>query len=69
MQPATIAWLANLRAQAADPGNLCVVIPRRAGGSVAIFPDDILGKSDDELAAYVVARLTEQPNTVTPGAP
>lgn len=69
MRAETVAWLAKLRAQAADPGNLCVVIPRRAGGSVAIFPDDIVGKSDDELAAYVVARLTEKPNTDTPGAP
>jgi hypothetical protein len=60
MGPETAAWLANLRAQAADPGNLCVVVRRRAGGSVAIFPDEIVGKSDDELLVHVTARLTEQ---------
>jgi hypothetical protein len=69
MRPDTVAWLANLRAQAADPGNLCVVIPRRAGGSVAIFPEDIVGKSDAELLVYVTDRLAEQPHIATPGAP
>jgi hypothetical protein len=60
MRPDTVAWLANLRAQAADPGNLFIVIPRRVGGSVAIFPDEIVGKSDAELLVHVTTRLTEQ---------
>ena len=61
MKPETLAWLDKLRTQAADPANLFVIIPRRSGGSVAIFPEDIVGKSDDELLAYVASRLAKQP--------
>jgi hypothetical protein len=28
--------------------------------SVAIFPDEIVGKSDDELLAFIAGRLAEQ---------
>jgi hypothetical protein len=29
------------------------------GGRVAIFPDEIVGKSDDELLAYIAGRLAD----------
>lgn len=59
MRPETIAWLANVRAQADSPDALLVTIRRKSGGSVAIFPEDIVGKSDDELLAFIAARLQE----------
>jgi hypothetical protein len=56
--PATTAWLANIRAEAAGPRALVVVVkgPR---GPVAIFPEDVVGKSDDELLAFIASRLDE----------
>jgi hypothetical protein len=60
VSPAESAWLANVRAQAADPHVFVVVIRRKTrGGSVAIFTEDIVGKSDDELLAFIADRLSE----------
>jgi hypothetical protein len=59
MSPDTAAWLANVRAEAAAPGALLVVVRDRSR-SVAIFPEDIVGKPDDELAEFIVARLDKQ---------
>jgi hypothetical protein len=59
MSPETAAWLANVRAKAAAPGALLVTV-RGPAGSVAIFPDEIVGKSDDELLAFIDSRLAEQ---------
>lgn len=59
MSPATAAWLANVRAEAAEPGALIVTVTSKSG-SVAIFPEDIVGKSDDELLAFIAARLENQ---------
>lgn len=60
MSTETGALLASVRAQAADPNVFIVVIRRKTrGGSVAIFPEDIVGKSDDELLAFIAARLAE----------
>jgi hypothetical protein len=59
MSPDTAAWLANVRAEAEAPGALLVVVRGRSR-SVAIFPEDIVGKSDDELLAYIAKRLAEQ---------
>jgi hypothetical protein len=59
MRPETVAWLANVRAQADGPDALLVIIRRKTGGSVAIFPEDIVGKSDVELLAYIAGRLEE----------
>jgi hypothetical protein len=58
MSPDTAAWLANVRAEAAAPGALVVVV-RGKSRSVAIFPDQVVGKSDDELLAFIVSRLAE----------
>jgi hypothetical protein len=58
MRPATVAWLAKVRADAAPPGTVYVVISGPAG-TVAVFPKDILDKSDDELLAYIAGRLSE----------
>lgn len=58
MSPDTAAWLANVRAEAAAPGALLVVVRDRSR-SVAIFPDQVVGKSDDELLAFIASRLAE----------
>lgn len=60
MSPATTAWLANVRAEAAAPDCLTVIVTGTVRGQprrVAIFPDDVVGKTDDELFAFVRARL------------
>jgi hypothetical protein len=59
MKPETAAWLARVRANAAVPGTLIVTVCGPAG-SVAIFPDEIVGRSDDELLAFICRRLSEQ---------
>jgi hypothetical protein len=55
MNPETAAWLANVRAEAAAPGALIVTVD----GRVAIFPEDIVALSDDELLAFIDSRLAE----------
>lgn len=66
MRPATAAWLAKLRADAAPPGTTFVIV-RGPAGAVAITPDEIVGLSDDELLTFVGQRLTESnPNTSRP---
>jgi hypothetical protein len=61
MSPETAALLASERTQAADPSVFMVVIRRKTrGGSVAIFPEDIVGKPDNELLAFIAERLAEQ---------
>jgi hypothetical protein len=54
----TAAWLAEMREWAADPRALIFPIngERR---SIALFPADIVGKSDDELLAFIAGRLDE----------
>lgn len=64
MRPEVVAWLANLRTELTT-GALYVAI-RSTCGQVAIFPDDIVGKSDDELLAFIAGRL--QNSTHTPDA-
>lgn len=58
MSPETAAWLANVRAELAD-GALLVAVPGKSG-PVAIFPEDIVARSDDELLAFIRGRLAEQ---------
>jgi hypothetical protein len=58
MRPATTAWLARVRANAAPPGTTFVIV-RGPAGSVAVTPDEIVGKSDDELLAFIVGRLKD----------
>jgi hypothetical protein len=59
MSPVTTAWLANVRAELAAPGAIFFTV-RGPASSVAIFPEDIVGKSDDELLSFIEARLAEQ---------
>jgi hypothetical protein len=59
VSPETAAWLANVRAEAAAPGALFVIV-RSKTASVAIFPEDIVGKSDDESLSFIETRLAEQ---------
>jgi len=56
MSPGTAAWLANVRAEAEAPGAFMIVI-ESSKGKVAIFPDEVVGKSDEELLAFVRERL------------
>jgi hypothetical protein len=59
MGPATTALLTELRAWAADP--LAVYYPvNTTRGRVVIFPEDVAGRTDDQLAALICARLNEQ---------
>jgi hypothetical protein len=48
-----------VRAEAAATGALLVVV-RDGPRSVAIFPDQVVGKSDSELLAFLASRLAEQ---------
>jgi hypothetical protein len=54
MSPNDAAVIANVRADVADGVDIVVI-----GGRVAIFPDEIVGKSDDELLAFIAGRLAE----------
>ena len=58
-QPATAALLANLREWAADPEALCYPVQTTKGRAV-MFPEDVAGRSDDELLALICARLNER---------
>lgn len=58
MKPETAAWLARVRANAAAPGTTFVIV-RGPAGSMAITPDEIVGKTDEELLAFIGRRLTE----------
>lgn len=52
MDPRVTAWLAKLRAEAEAPGTILVCV-----GRLRLLPEDIVGKSDDELLAFVCERL------------
>lgn len=52
------ALLESVRAEASAPGALLVVVKSR-NRSVAIFPEDIVGKADDELLAFIAMRLSD----------
>lgn len=63
MSPDTAAWLATLRAEAASPDSLMAVTTgtvRSKPARAVIFQHEIVGMSDDELYAFVRARLAEQ---------
>jgi len=57
MSPATTAWLANVRAEAEVPGAFMIAI-QSGKGRVVIFPDEVVGKSDEELLAFVRERTS-----------
>lgn len=50
--------LARLRWWASDPRALIFPVQGKHG-SIAIFPDDVIGKSDEELLAFIVKRCDE----------
>jgi hypothetical protein len=57
--PATAALLADMREWAADP--LAVYFPvNTTRGCALIFPEDVAGRTDNELVALICARLNEQ---------
>jgi hypothetical protein len=60
VKPATAAWLATMRAWAADPG--AVIFPiRTTTANVALFPEDITTRTDEQLLAFIAARCRPQP--------
>lgn len=61
MSPGTAAWLANVRAEAEAPGALMIPVTGAVRGRpvrALIFPDEVVGKSDEELLAFVRERLS-----------
>ncbi|HBZ07468.1 MAG TPA: hypothetical protein DEP03_14200 [Massilia sp.] len=56
--PATTALIANLREWAADPGAWCYPVKTTRGRAV-IFPEDVVGCTDEQLVALICARLNE----------
>ncbi len=59
MSPADVAGLANVRALAALPGARFVTV-RGQSGTVKISTQDIVGKSDNDLLAFIAAQFAEQ---------
>lgn len=47
--------LVQLREWASEPGALFYTLKGRQG-MVAIFPEDVLGKTDEQLLAFILAR-------------
>jgi hypothetical protein len=58
MSPDPAALLPEIREWAADPRALVFPIngERR---SIALFPAEVIGKTDDELLRFIAARLAE----------
>jgi hypothetical protein len=59
VSPETATGLAKIRAEAAEPGILFVVV-RSEKGAVALSPEDITERDDAKLAAFIASRLDEQ---------
>lgn len=55
MSPKISAWLARVRAEAEVPGTIAVVV----GSTLRLLPEDIVGKSDDELLAFLREKLEQ----------
>lgn len=58
IQPATAARLADMREWAADPGAVCYPVTTNSS-RVVIFPEDIAGRTDEQLLALIRERCTE----------
>jgi hypothetical protein len=54
MSPADATLIANVRAEVESGADIVTV-----DGRVAIFPDQIVALSDDELLAFIARRLAE----------
>ena len=59
ISPETATGLVKIRAEAAEPGTLFVVV-RSEKGAVALSPEDITERTDAQLAAFIASRLDEQ---------
>lgn len=59
MGPATTALLTELRAWAADLEAVCYPVQTTRGRAV-LFPEDVAGRTDNELVALICARLNEK---------
>jgi hypothetical protein len=58
MDASIAAWLTGMRDWAAQPDAQIFTVQGKRG-SIAIFPDDVNGKTDDELLALVRERCNE----------
>lgn len=59
MSPSDLDLIAAMRAYAKDPSGLCFSVAG-SRGSVAIFKDDIDGRSDEALLALLTERGASQ---------
>ena len=57
--PATAALIADLREWAADPGAWCYPVETTRGRAV-LFPEDVDGRTDEQLVAVIRERLNEK---------
>jgi hypothetical protein len=55
MTPDETAWIANIRAEAAHASAWAVFV----GGKVAIYPDEIDTRTDEELLEFIKGRLAD----------
>jgi hypothetical protein len=53
MTPEEVALTGNIKAEAASPETILVVVR----GRVAIFAEDIVGKTDEQMLELINARL------------
>lgn len=58
MESDELDLLASLRAEAAIPQTILIAVMGQE--PMAIYPNDIIGKTDDELLALVRSRIAEQ---------
>ena len=58
-QPATAALLAKIREWAADPEALCFPV-NTARGRAVLFPEEVPGRTDNELVALICAQLNKE---------
>jgi hypothetical protein len=58
MTPDTAAWLASMREWAALSGAQIFPVVCR-GKKIALFPEDVTTRNDEELLAFIARRLYE----------
>jgi hypothetical protein len=63
---AQAAFLADMREWARDPQALVYTV-RGKHGMVAIAPEDVTSKTDEELMAFIAMRCRESPRTSASG--
>jgi hypothetical protein len=54
--PAVLAYLAELREEASRPDSLGQMIHPKNGHPYMLWPEDIEGKSDSEILAFLISK-------------